>query len=209
VLAADAGEGASTVAGNLAAAAARLGARVLLLDGDLRRDRRAPEGGESHAGLQDVLTGTAALSDGICAAGLPGLDLLAPTMPVESPAGLLAGVNTETVIANARGLYDLVVIDAPSPLSVPDAFALLEHVDGVLVVARLGRARRERTLALRDALAASRATVVGIVANGARGPDTVPFGFQPLPAEPATPGQTLANGRPRTAVGLASAEPRA
>ena len=69
----------------------------------------------------------------------------------------------------ARSQYELVVIDAPSLAEASDTLTLLEHVDAVAVVARVGRSRRETQQRLRRLLSAAGAPVLGVVANGVRG----------------------------------------
>ena len=48
-----------------------------------------------------------------------------------------------SVLTEAREAYDLVVIDTPPLVLLPDAFPLLRQADGVLIVSRLGANRRD------------------------------------------------------------------
>ena len=49
----------------------------------------------------------------------------------------------ETLLERTRSTYDLVVIDTPPLTAVSDAFPLLRKVDGVIIVGRVGRNRRD------------------------------------------------------------------
>src|SRR3954464_15156233 len=61
--------------------------------------------------------------------------------------------------------YDLVVIDTPPTSVVSDAIPLVKNVDGVLVVARLGKTTRDASIHLRDQLNNLGAYVLGVVVN--------------------------------------------
>jgi Mrp family chromosome partitioning ATPase len=75
-----------------------------------------------------------------------------------------------SLIADAKASYDLVVIDTPPLVLLPDAFPLLRQADGVLIVSRLGTNRRDVAARLRDTLASVEAPVVGVIANGYKRP---------------------------------------
>jgi Mrp family chromosome partitioning ATPase len=70
------------------------------------------------------------------------------------------------VLEEARSTYDLVVIDTPPLAAVSDAFPLLRKVDGVIIVGRSGRNRRDVARRLRETLAGAQAPLLGVVANG-------------------------------------------
>ena len=85
-----------------------------------------------------------------------------------------------SLLDEARHSYDLVVIDTPPLVLLPDAFPLLQHADGVLIVSRLGHGRRELCLRLRAALVSAGALVIGVVANGykrTRGDSPYGYGY--------------------------------
>jgi capsular exopolysaccharide synthesis family protein len=187
VVSASADEGKTTVACHLAAAAARMGSRVLLLDADLRNPNFAQLlGVDTQIGLSDVLVGATDLRSATKSIGLlanlanktkaGSLDVLSsgssvPTNPVE----LIESNALRVLLAQAKSVYDLVVIEAPELTIVSDAFLLLPKVDGVVVVGRMGRSRRDVANRLRQVLDASGAPLVGVIANGVkrtqRGPE--------------------------------------
>jgi capsular exopolysaccharide synthesis family protein len=149
------GDGKTTVARHLAAAAARMGARVLLLEADLRRPTVAQQLDVlSGPGVSDVLIGTLSLSEAtqlidLDQAGGDGsrgrtLDVLVAgaTLP-PNPGELIESHAMESLLEEAKAKYDLVVIDTPPLTAVSDAFPLLRKVDGVIIVGRVGRNRRD------------------------------------------------------------------
>jgi Mrp family chromosome partitioning ATPase len=70
------------------------------------------------------------------------------------------------VLEEARSTYDLVVIDTPPLAAVSDAFPLLRTVDGVIIVGRGGRNRRDVAERLHETLTGAHAPLLGVVANG-------------------------------------------
>lgn len=159
-------EGKSTVAVNLACALAETGARVLLIDADLRRPTVATYLGiEGGAGLTTALIGQAAWDDLVQEWGTAGLSVL-PSGPVPpNPAELLGSPAMERLIGQLRVRYDYVVIDTAPVLAVTDGVVLSRAVDGTLVVANAARVRRTQLAESLDALSRVGSRVLGVVLN--------------------------------------------
>lgn len=159
-------EGKSTVAVNLACALAETGARVLLVDADLRRPTVAAFLGiEGAAGLTTALIGQAAWQDLVQEWGNAGLSVL-PSGPVPpNPAELLGSPAMRRLIAEMRSGYDYVVIDTAPVLAVTDGVVLSRAVDGTLVVANAARVRRAQLAESLDALTRVGSRVLGVVLN--------------------------------------------
>lgn len=197
------GDGKTTVARHLASAAARMGARTLLVEADLRRPTMAQQF-EIHpaAGLSDVLIGAVAMNEAIQSISLdrPGNDasrartldvlLAGPVLP-PNPAELIESRAMENLLDGARSTYDLVVVDTPPLTVVSDAFPLLGEVDGVIVVGRVGRNRRDVAMRLHETLVAAGAPLLGVVANGFKtgrlGSYGYGYGYGYAPAKPEQP----------------------
>jgi len=172
------GDGKTTVARHLAAAAARMGSRVLLMEVDLRRPTVARQLAiRSRPGLADVLIDVvdmrAAIQsiqlDSVFAQGSEGrtLDVLvAGAVMPPNPAALIESTAMESVLEQAKSEYDLVVIDTPPLTAVSDAFPLLGKVDGVVIVGWVGRNRRDVAQRLYETLDGAGAPLLGVVANG-------------------------------------------
>jgi capsular exopolysaccharide synthesis family protein len=166
-------EGKSTVSGNLAVALAETGARVLLVDADLRRPAIAELlGVEGGVGLTTVLAGAARVEDVVQDWGGKQLQVLASGPVPPNPAELLGSPAMRGLLEDLRGRYDHVVIDTAPLLPVADAAVLSRLVDGTLLVAQAGRVRRaELTRALGNLDQVS-ARVLGIVLNRVRGEES-------------------------------------
>jgi receptor protein-tyrosine kinase len=172
------GDGATTVARRLAEAAARMGSRTLLVEADLRKPMLAQQIGLSVGpGLADVLMERASLRNAVQSRGAAGfgagaLDVLVGGSKVSAnAAGLIESVAMDAALAEVRESHDLVIIDAPPPTLLSDAFGLLGKVDGVLIVSSAERSGHELAKRLSQTLERSRATPIGIVVNRVRAAD--------------------------------------
>jgi polysaccharide biosynthesis transport protein len=172
------GDGKTTIARHLAQTAAGMGSRALLVEADLRHPTLAAIFGvPSGPGLSDVLIGTLPLSEATLtielqappADGAKGrtLDLLAAGAMLPPNAGeLIESRAMGALLEHSKLAYDLVVVDTPPLTAVSDAFPLLAKVDGVIVVGRLGRNRRDVARRLHETLTGAGAPLLGVVANG-------------------------------------------
>ena len=173
------GDGKTTVARHLAAAAARMGSRTLLIESDLRRPTLAERlGAHFGPGLADVLIGASGTHEAIQTLDLgptipsraddrKTLDVLvAGVVRPPNPAALIESHAMESLLEEVKSTYDLVVIDTPPLTAVSDAFPLLSKVDGVVIVGWVGRNRRDVAQRLHETLAGAGAPLLGVVANG-------------------------------------------
>jgi len=163
------GEGKTTVAGALAVALARLDAKVLLVDGDLRRPGMGRLFGVSSGqGLSTVLERGDGHLDGSLQEGpVAGLSLL-PTASNANAGDLLARRFGE-VLRHAREQFDIIIVDAPPLLGGDDARTLAALCDGVLMVVAADMPAHPVSEAA-AALDALGVRVLGAVANRARDP---------------------------------------
>lgn len=136
-------EGKSTSAYAIAVNLARLGRRVLLADGDLRNpSMHRVVGVENDAGMSNVLSGGAQLSELARATGQEGLSFI-PCGPLPpNPAELWAGDRLRLVLEDASKAYDHIVIDGPPVLGFADAPLLAASVGGTIFVLEAKGTRR-------------------------------------------------------------------
>jgi polysaccharide biosynthesis transport protein len=185
VTSASSGEGTSTVAFQLAAAAATAGSDVMLVEADLHH----PLISRKHdlpptPGLVEVLTDQSLLAAAIHripvvnrSNGGPSASrelhvIVAGTAPV-NPVELIEGEQMATLVSGLMRRYDLVVIDTPATLVSADAIPLMKLVDGVIVVGRVGKTTRQEAVYLQRQLNKLGAPVLGVVVNQAgRGPES-------------------------------------
>ena len=161
------GEGKTTAAINLAAVTAlSVGRRVLLVDCDLRRPQiHKTLGLQPEAGLGEVLSGTATLGDAIVAVEGMQLDVLPVRGRPENPSELLASDSMRKLIEEVAGLYDRVIFDTPATLGLPDAKAVCDLCDGMVMVVRADQTSQQDIQVTLETL--DRRHVLGLILNGA------------------------------------------
>lgn len=181
-------EGKTTVAVNLALALAESGARVLLVDADLRRPKVHEylriEGG---AGLTDLLIGRAEPRDVISSYGDRGLRVLPAGRIPPNPAELLGSPQMRDLLAALEDEFEMVIIDTPPLLPVTDAAVLATRTSGAILLVGAGRASRHQLTASTQALEAVGAHVAGIVMSmlPSHGPGSDTYSYTYRPAESA------------------------
>lgn len=157
------GEGKTTQAIGLAHALAALGKRVLLIDADLRQGSFARYFHLTGTdGLAAVILGHIDLVAAVEPSPIPGVDLLAGGGQDDTGAELVFSPALADVIAQARTLYDVVVIDAPPVLPVPDALALAQQADATVFAVRWQHTAAKVVLAATQKLAAAGLPVTGL-----------------------------------------------
>jgi len=172
------GEGKTALAWHFAAAAARDGTRVLLVEADTRRPTLGTRYGvRTNPGLGEVIREETQLDDAVASVsvGNPLVDRGAsPAMHVllSQPSGNgsieLTGRRLPSVVAEAVNAYDLVVVDTAPVSLVADAIPLLSQVNGVVVVSFLGRTTRRDAVRLKDQLNKLQAPMLGVAVIGER-----------------------------------------
>ena len=170
VTSSNAGEGKTTVAANLAVALSEGGARVVIVDADLRKPTVAewfnlPSG----VGFTEFLSGRSDLADVVQESGVPNLDILASGQVPPNPAELVASKRAELGVRELGVNYDYVIIDSPPILPVADSLVLAEVSDGVIVVARVDEVRRDELSESLARLGRIDVAVLGVVCNGGVG----------------------------------------
>lgn len=184
-------EGKSSVSAALARNLAAVGQRVLLIDADLRRPAQTQHwntsggtrllpGAEEHAPSASTLASALGRPLGARAfAVAPNLDLLPADPPARGAAALplLHQPQLAALIARWSAAYDVVVIDTPPLLSLPDALAVAPLSDGILLVVEAGRARQHDVERAVHNIRAANAPLLGVVLNKASGTDTAYYGY--------------------------------
>jgi capsular exopolysaccharide synthesis family protein len=166
-------EGKTTAAINLAVVCEmHLDRSVLLVDCDLRKPKvHRALGLRPEAGLAEVLQGEVPLEKAIVrveGGAFEGgaLQVLPVRGQPANPSELLASAKFKALIEELSRRYELVILDTPATLALPDAKTLSELADGLVMVVRADVTPQEDVQAALDIL--DRRRVLGVVLNGAR-----------------------------------------
>jgi tyrosine-protein kinase Etk/Wzc len=162
------GEGKSMVCASLAVTFAQAGARVLLVDADLRRGVLHEHFSvPSSPGFAEVLAEQCSWSKSIAQTGVPNLDFIACGARPQRPSGLLLK-NTERFLDEVANHYDYCFFDTAPVMAADDVSSLAPHVDGLLMVIRAGCTSGRIAKAALDALHLRRVNVIGLVFNAVK-----------------------------------------
>lgn len=166
-------EGKTTVAGNLAVAAAGAGRRVILVGADLRKPTLASRFGlPDGAGLTDALVNAADLTDReklaahLVDVGIPRLRVLPAGSIPPNPTELLASNQMAWLHESLAAMADLIVYDTPPVLPVADTLELAHHADLTFLVVRAEMCHRRDLAHAVERLHGVGAELGGIVLNG-------------------------------------------
>ena len=145
-------EGKTTQSQALAMSFAAQGRSVLLVECDLRRRTFADTMGLSDEfGLLSVLSDEAMLADAVQRDDrMAGVDVLvADRMGTANPVDVFASSRFGQFVRHARDRYDIVILDAPPVLAVPDARVIATEADATLYTVKWDATPRS---AVRDGL---------------------------------------------------------
>ena len=160
-------EGKTTTAANIAMALAYGGARVLLVDADMRRPGlHRPLRLTNDRGLSQVLVGQARVRDVIQRTVDPNLLAITAGRTPPNPSELLASERMRTLLTNlSHGPFDWIIIDTPPVLAVTDAVILTPLVSGVTYVIGAEMTRRRLAERALDTIMSSRPRYAAVVLN--------------------------------------------
>ncbi len=160
------GEGKTTVAALLGRAMAENGYKTLMVDADLRRSTLSTNLGVHLAGGLSMLLSGNVDEPAIRGTFAENLHVLSSGPKPPNSVALLSSEKMRTFLREARSDYQCIILDTPPVLSVADARVLAPIADGVLVVARAGKTKRELISRTWAQVVGAGGRGLGIVLNG-------------------------------------------
>ena len=162
------GSGKTFLTMNLAAAIAIKGAKVLVIDGDLRRASASEYLPNAHGSLSEYLSGGTSDINGIVTTdtGYENLHVITVGTPPPNPTELIGSKHFETLIATMREQYDYIFIDCPPIDIVADTQILEKYCDRTLFVIRAGLLNREMLEELQNIYDNKRLKNMAMILNG-------------------------------------------
>lgn len=168
--------GRSVTASNLAVALTKEGARVILVDADLRQpSQHLIFGLDNKVGLTNLLSGTATLEDVLVPTRIQGL-LVVPAGPIpENPIKLLRSPEMKEFADQVSEAADFVIYDTPAGVTFPDAVLVSAYVGHAVVVHAAGRVPRGSESEFKARLESVGVRILGAVLNKVRREDSSGF----------------------------------
>lgn len=161
--------GKSTVSCNLAITMAQTGARVLLIDADMRRPSQHRTFHVSKAnGLSNVLSGQMTAEECIVREVARGLDLMPSGMLPPNPSELLGSAAMSDLLDRLAVQYDYIFVDTPPLGVVSDTLVLSEMVAGLVLICRQRQTTYEEIQSAIDSIKSVKGNLLGVVISDMR-----------------------------------------
>lgn len=165
------GEGKTITAFNLARSLAQTGAKVLIIDADLRYPRlHTINNADNASGLSNLLTvkeiNQEIISQIVQKDAANNLDILTAGPHTPNPVNLLGSEQMRHLLKILANEYSHIVIDSPPVLYFADSSILSTFADAVLLIARDKKTSRQSILLAKKRLHEVGAKITGIVLNG-------------------------------------------
>jgi tyrosine-protein kinase Etk/Wzc len=166
--------GKSFISSNFSVVLAQAGARVLVVDADMRRGNLHKYFGLPNrlGGLSEVIAGLSPWKAAVRLTEVPDLHVMSSGEIPKNPAELLMSPGFAAFVADVSGEYDYVVLDAPPLLPVTDATIIGSKVGTVLLVAKSGQHSLDELRTCQTRLETSGIPLKGCVFN-----DLMPTGL--------------------------------
>ncbi len=164
------GDGKTTTCLNLATALADSGAKVLIIDADLRcpRMERYITSERKHKGLSDVLAGLSKMEDVIVRPDDSNFDCLYSGSIAPNPSELLMQDSIGELFEELSKKYDYIFVDTPPVGVVSETLYLTKFMAGVIVVVKKRKTYLKNIKETIKALNFAKATILGFVLNGSK-----------------------------------------
>lgn len=169
VTSAGAGEGKTTTAANLAIVMAQAELKTIIVDADLRKPALHRIFQVSNlTGLTDLLSSNQAeLGAQLKETGFENLQVITSGSLPPNPSEILGSQRMVKLLQQLEEMADVIILDAPPVLAVTDPIVISTRVDGVVLVTKANRTRRDSIYQVIQMLDQVGAKILGGVLNQA------------------------------------------
>jgi capsular exopolysaccharide synthesis family protein len=155
-------EGKSTTAYAIARNFARIGRRVVLIDGDLRKPSlHRLANAHNNKGFSNLLAGLDTIENTLQVSDIPNMSVIAAGPLPPNPAELLSGPKLAELVTELAKRFDIVVVDAPPVLGLADTILIGAATDATLFVIEANGSHHGHAKAAVRRLLSSGVTMIG------------------------------------------------
>lgn len=160
------GDGKTTTAANVAIVFAQEGKKVLIVDGDMRKPSLHYSFHTTNSpGFSNLLSRQWSIEDVVKETNIKGVHLVPCGQIPSNPAELLSSSILDSLLAEMKEKYEIIIFDAPPLLAVADAQILANKCDGTILVINTGKTTKESLVRAIEVLQTAKATILGTVLN--------------------------------------------
>ncbi|MEW5802924.1 MAG: polysaccharide biosynthesis tyrosine autokinase [bacterium] len=160
------GEGKTITSVNLALTMAQVGAKVVIIDADMRKPRlHQVLKVKNDKGLSSLLVGRCQIEEVIQKGPVQNLMVITSGHRPPNPSELLVSPHLEKILNDLKSRYDMIIIDSPPIVAVTDSVIISRLVDGIALVIHGGATNRDIIKQGRNLLQKANAHLLGAVIN--------------------------------------------
>ncbi|WP_155590312.1 CpsD/CapB family tyrosine-protein kinase [Lysinibacillus cavernae] len=161
-----AGEGKSTNAANIGVVFSQESKNILIVDADMRKPTLHHTFYlDNILGLSSVLSRQSTLQEVIQETFVEGVDIISSGPIPPNPTELLASETMTSLMTEVKGIYDLIIFDAPPLLFLSDAQILSNKCDGTILIVNTGVVGKAAVVKSKSILTVSKANILGVILN--------------------------------------------
>ncbi|UFS68828.1 polysaccharide biosynthesis tyrosine autokinase [Geomonas sp. RF6] len=166
IVSADAEEGKTFVAANLAVVFAQLGLRTLLMDLNFRTPRvHSLFQMKNNTGASSLIIKRALFEKAVHKTTINALAVLPSGPKPPNPSELLSWQDSRELMATVKENFDVAIIDTPAFVKTADAMMIASLCDGTLITALKGKTKLAAMAQMKKQLEASSVRILGSVMN--------------------------------------------
>ncbi|WP_026497671.1 CpsD/CapB family tyrosine-protein kinase [Butyrivibrio sp. WCD2001] len=164
----EAGDGATTVAINIAAALAGSGWKTVLIDGDMRKKNRYKRLNENASvGFSDYLMDRAPIGRVKYETTTDNLTYIPCGELIDNPVRLLCSSKMNEAKSQLEEMYDFIIYDMPAVNVAMDAEVIAVSSDATILVSSIGETSKKGLINAANALTEVKANLIGTIVNRA------------------------------------------
>lgn len=159
-------EGKSLTAANTAVVFAQQGKKVLLIDSDLRKPTvHYTFRLDNLRGLSNLLVQETSIEEVVSRSDIENLDIISSGPIPPNPSEILGSNRMKEFMAQAKEIYDIIILDTPPVNIVTDAQILANIADGAILVIRSNQTELDDAKRAIESLESAKAKLIGTILN--------------------------------------------